>query len=155
MSKAFVKEHEDDDPAEDLADRLVSTHPNLVTAAGLASIEAEIERARGARQTALAADDKPAASAAARDLRYWQTRHATAQVQPPPERTGVVQFGSSVTIERDDGRRQKFRIVGEDEADPARGTISYVSPLARALMGKMAGEEMLVAGADVQILDIE
>lgn len=155
MSRAFVKEHEDDDPAEDLPDRLVSAHPNLVTAAGLASIEAEIERAQAARQTARAAEDKPAAAAAARDLRYWQTRHATAQVQPPPERNGFVQFGASVTIMRDDGRRQTFRIVGEDEADPAKGTVSYVSPLALALMGKKVGEEVKVAGADVEILDIE
>lgn len=155
MSKAFVKEHEDDDPAEDLADRLVSSHPNLVTAAGLASIEAEIERAKAARQAARAAEDKPAAVAAGRDLRYWNTRHATAQVQKPPERTGLVQFGSAVTIEREDGRRQTFRIVGEDEADPAQGTISYVSPLARALMGKRVGEEMAVAGAALAILEIE
>ncbi len=47
---------------------------------------------------------------------------------------------SRVTIARDDGRRQTYRIVGEDEADPAAGTLSYVSPLARALMGKSPGD---------------
>lgn len=154
MSRAFVKEHEDDDPAEDLADRLVSAHPNLVTAAGLASIEAEIERAQTARQAARAAEDRPAAAAAARDLRYWQTRHATAQVQPSPEANGTVQFGSAVTIVREDGRRQTFRIVGEDEADPGNGTVSYVSPLARAVMGKGVDDAVKVAGADVEIAEI-
>jgi transcription elongation GreA/GreB family factor len=154
MSRAFVKEHEDDDPAEDLADRLVSAHPNLVTPAGLASIEAEIERAQAARQAARVAEDKPSAAAAARDLRYWQTRHATAQAQPAPEANGAVQFGSAVTIVREDGRRQTFRIVGEDEADPAKGTVSYVSPLARAVMDKRRGEEVKVAGANVEITEI-
>ena len=57
-----------------------------------------------------------------------------------------MQFGSTVTIEREDGRRQTFRIVGEDEADPAKGTISYVSPLARALIGKRVGD-VVQAGA--------
>ncbi|MGG2476782.1 GreA/GreB family elongation factor, partial [Rhizobium sp. BR5] len=51
-----------------------------------------------------------------------------------------VAFGSLVTFSRDDGRTQRFRIVGEDEADPAAGTMSYVSPVARALMGKAAGD---------------
>ena len=50
-----------------------------------------------------------------------------------------MQFGRIVEIEREDGRRQAFRIVGEDEADPAKGSISYVSPLARALLGKVVG----------------
>ena len=70
---------------------------------------------------------------AARDLRYWTARRSTAQLMPAPENAEKVQFGSTVTIERDDGRRQTWRIVGEDEADPAQGTLSYVSPVARAL----------------------
>ena len=49
-------------------------------------------------------------------------------------------FGSTVTIEREDGGRQTFRIVGEDEADPAKGSIAYVAPLAQALTGKRAGD---------------
>jgi transcription elongation GreA/GreB family factor len=56
-----------------------------------------------------------------------------------------------VEIERDDGRRQTFRIVGEDEADPARGSISYVSPLARALLGKTVGDTVVVNGAEVEV----
>jgi transcription elongation GreA/GreB family factor len=65
-----------------------------------------------------------------------------------------VQFGSTVTIARDRGRRQTFRIVGEDEADPAHGTISYVSPLARALMGRRIGDILEVGGAEVEIVRI-
>ena len=63
-------------------------------------------------------------------------------------------FGSTVTIERDDGRRQTFRIVGEDEADPAKGSISFVSPLAQALTGKAVGEVVHAGGSDAEIVMI-
>jgi len=75
-------------------------------------------------------------------------------VAPEPEDNSVVRFGHTVTILRSDGRQQTFRIIGEDEADPARGTISQVSPLARALFGKGVGETVSVAGGDAEILSI-
>ena len=65
---------------------------------------------------------------------------------PPPGDAETVQFGSRVDLLRSDGRRQSFRIVGEDEAEPAKGALSYVSPLAQALLGKRVGDEA-VAGA--------
>jgi transcription elongation GreA/GreB family factor len=65
-----------------------------------------------------------------------------------------VHFGSTVTIVRNDGRRQTFRIVGEDEADPARGTLSHVSPLARALFGKELGDTAKVAQSEAEIVEI-
>ena len=70
-----------------------------------------------------------------------------AQVVSPDPAIDTVQFGSRVTIVRDDGREQTFGIVGEDEADPAQGTISHVSPLARALYGKAVGD-VIKAGKD-------
>jgi transcription elongation GreA/GreB family factor len=66
----------------------------------------------------------------------------------------TVRFGSTVTVGREDGRRQTFRIVGEDEAEPTRGSISYIAPLARAVMGKSVGETAAVAGAEVEVLEI-
>jgi len=80
-------------------------------------------------------------------------------VQPPwwapePDDNSVVRFGHTVTIVRDDGREQTFRIVGEDEANPARGTVSQVSPLARALFGKCVGDTVSVAGGEAEILSI-
>ncbi len=66
-----------------------------------------------------------------------------------------MQFGGSVTFDREDGRRQTFRIVGEDEADPAQGAVSYVSPLAQALLGKSIGDTAMVAGAEVEIVGVE
>ena len=66
----------------------------------------------------------------------------------------VLQFGGAVTFDREDGRRQTFRIVGEDEADPTQGSVSYVSPVARALLGKGVGDTALVAGGEVEIIEI-
>src|SRR5918998_2732080 len=140
MSSAFVKEVEGGEAFEDLPDRPISPHPNFVTPEGLALIEAELTRLHEEHAAAQAADDKIALAKTARDLRYWTARRASAQVVDPPKDASQVHFGSTVTIERDDGRRQTFRIVGEDEADPGKGTISYVSPVAQALTGKKVGD---------------
>lgn len=153
MSSAFVKEQDGEPEVETLPDRLVSTHPNLVTSDGLARIEAEIVAAEGQREAARAAGDRHGLAVALRDLRYWASRHATAQVQasPPPAEAA---FGARVTIRRPDGREQTFRIVGEDEADPARHSVSYVSPLARAVVGKAVGDVVLLNGAEIEIVAI-
>ena len=145
MSKAFTKES-DDDRGTELPDREISSFPNLVTAEGLAQIDAAIDAHSAAHASALAAADKEAAARSARELRYWTARRASAQVQPPPTGSAEVAFGSAVNIVREDGRRASYRIVGEDEADPAKGRLSWVSPLARTLMGKGVGEE-IEAGA--------
>ena len=118
MSSAFVKEADGNDVVENLPERPVSANPNFVTAEGLATIEAELERVHREHAQAQAANDRATLARTARDLRYWTSRRTTAQVIAPPIAGGDVQFGSTVTIERDDGRRQTFRIVGEDEADP-------------------------------------
>ncbi len=73
---------------------------------------------------------------------------------PPPADCSEVRFGCTVTLGRDDGRRQTFRIVGEDEAEPAKGTLSHVSPLARALMGKNLGDVVPAGRDEAEILAI-
>ncbi len=150
MSRAFVKE--DDDAPEELPERLVSSAPNLVTAEGLAAIEAEIARLEA--ELSDAGDDRSERARIGRDLRYWMARRGSAQVMPAPPDAAAVHFGSTVTIDREDGRRQTFRIVGEDEADPERGTLSHVSPLARALMGKTPGDVVNVPGGEAEIAEI-
>jgi transcription elongation GreA/GreB family factor len=52
-----------------------------------------------------------------RDVRYFAARVRTAQVITDPTSADTVAFGSTVTFRRDDARAQKYRIVGEDEAD--------------------------------------
>lgn len=153
MSRAFVKEI-DDGAFEDLPERPISPHRNLVTPEGLAAMDAEIARLRSALNAARAEGDKHAEARALRDLRYWMARHASAELMTPPPANDVVHFGAQVDIERADGRRESYRIVGEDEADPAHGTISYVSPMAQALMGKTEGDVARVAGKDVEIISI-
>lgn len=152
MSRAFVKELED--AVEELPERPISPHPNLVTAEGLARIEAEVTRLQKEHAAAQAANDRAALARSARDLRYWTARRASAQLVAAPSDRSKVHFGSTVTIVRDDGRRQTFRIVGEDEADPARGTLSHASPLARALFGKELGDTVKVAQSEAEIVAI-
>ena len=154
MSRAFVKEREDELPDE-LPDRPISPHPNYVTEAGLAQIEAELKRAQTALADAQSAEDKHASAIAGRDLRYWTARRASAEVIPPPVDREHVHFGATVTLKRDDGRTQTYRIVGEDEADPAKGTLSHVSPLAKELFGKKIGETASVGGGELEILAIK
>lgn len=158
MAVAFTREEDLESRAASLPDRPVSPHPNLVTASGLAQIEAELSAARAAYAAAQGqggiATDKEAMARATRDLRYWQARRASAQLTEAEGPEGQALFGRTVEIEREDGRRQVFRIVGEDEADPAKGSVSYVSPLARALLGKAVGELVTVAGAEVEIVAV-
>jgi len=158
MAVAFTREEDHEARAADLPDRPISPHPNLVTASGLAAIEAELVAARAAYSAAQAEGgigaDRTAMARATRDLRYWSARRASAQLTEPAGEVGTVEFGRTVEIERDDGRRQVFRIVGEDEADPAKGSVSYVSPLARALAGKGAGDVAMVGGGEVEVIAV-
>jgi transcription elongation GreA/GreB family factor len=154
MSRAFIKEPDGEDAVAELPERPISTHPNLVTAEGLAQIEGELTRSQHEHAAAQAASDRGAIARAARDLRYWNARRASAQLAPPSADLTRVHFGSTVTIVRDDGRRQTFRIVGEDEADPTRGTLSHVSPVARALFGKEIGDIIRAGQSNAEIVDI-
>lgn len=158
MSVAFTREEDVEAAAAHLPDRPISPHPNLVTPEGLAALENALAAARAAyssaQTTGTVQADRTAMSRAARDLKYFSARRASAQVVMPVASAGQVMFGSTVTFDRDDGRRQTFRIVGEDEADAAHGTVSHVSPLARALMGKAVGETAIVAGAEVEIVRV-
>jgi transcription elongation GreA/GreB family factor len=152
MSRAFVKETDD---APELPDRPISEHPNVVTERGLALIEAEVASHRQALAEAQSAEDREKIAAASRELRYWTARRATADVQPAPVDCDSIRFGCRVTIERDDGRTQTFRIVGEDEAEPQAGSLSYVSPLARALIGKEVGDVVRVGQGEAEVMAIE
>jgi transcription elongation GreA/GreB family factor len=159
MSVAFTKEEDSESAAADLPDRPISPHPNLVTAAGLAQLEAELAAARAAYTAAQASGevgaDRTAMARATRDLRYYSARRASAQLVTVDPTSDKVQFGRTVTFEREDGRRQTYTIVGEDEADPSAGSISYIAPLARALMGKTVGDTAIVNGAEVEITELD
>jgi transcription elongation GreA/GreB family factor len=152
MSRAFVNEGTF---VEELPDRPISDHPNLVTEHGLTMIDSALGATRREYSEAQGAGDREGLAKAGRDLRYWSARRATAQVLSPAPGIDAVQFGNKVSIVRDDGRAQNFRIVGEDEADPAKGSISHVSPLARALLGKRVGDTVRAGKDEAEIIAIE
>jgi transcription elongation GreA/GreB family factor len=158
MSVAFTRDEDHEAAAANLPDRPVSPHPNLVTPEGLSQLEAAFAEAKSAYTAAqtsgLINEDRTAMARATRDLRYYTARLGSAQRIDPVTAPERVVFGCTVTIARDNGRVQTFRIVGEDEADPNKGSVSYVSPLARALLGKEAGDEAQLAGATVEITSI-
>ena len=153
MSRAFVREPEGGEAFEDLPDRPISPHPNFVTPEGLARIEAEVARLE-AELSGLSPEDKVAHTRVSRDLRYWSLRKNSAQLVDEKTDGDAVRFGSTVTVLREDDSRQTFRIVGEDEADPHAGTISYVAPLARALTGKSVGDTVTMNDHEFEIAEI-
>jgi len=153
MSRAFVKESDGGD-GQELPELQVSSHRNLVTPSGLQQIEAMVGRLQAALSEARAEADRAQIARIQRDLRYWSERLRTAEVIPAPASADVVRFGSTVTLEKPDGKTVEYRIVGEDEADPARGSISYVSPIASRLIGGTAGDAVAVPEGEATILGI-
>lgn len=154
MSRAFVKESEGDEGPE-LPELQVSPHRNLVTPCGLERIQSRVRALQAALSEARGADDKAALARVQRDLRYWSERLRTAEVVPPPTEARDLRFGSAVTLEAADGERVRYQIVGEDEAEPRAGRISYVSPIARVLIGAEIGDEIEVGGRVMEVLAIE
>lgn len=145
MSRAFVKETEGDSP-EDLPDLPISEHRNYVTPQGLAQLRGRLaeaqERARSAQGDAIGA--MPARQHAERDIRWLQARIASAvSVDLATQAHDRVSFGATAHVVDADGNALVYRIVGEDEADPERGLVSWVSPLARALSGARVGDEVV------------
>ena len=159
MSVAFTKEESAETASEtQLPDRPISPHPNLVTHEGLKALERQLQEAKDAYEAAQKADDvnerRRLSAVPLRDVRYLAERLRTAQVVPDPASTEVAAFGSTVTFKRADGRVQKYRIVGEDEADPKAGSISFASPVARSLMGKSVGDVVGAGSQEVEIIAI-
>jgi transcription elongation GreA/GreB family factor len=152
MSRAFVKEAENDTAA--LLDRPLSPHRNFVTAAGLAAIESAFARFEAAHRAATDKGDRQAAAAALREVRYWGARRASVEVVNAPPDKSLASFGMTVTPRRDDGREQSLGIVSEDEADPSRGTVSYLSPLDLAVLTHEPGETVEFPGREAVILDV-
>ena len=114
---------------------MVDEGPNPVTAEGMAQIDGHVARIETALKTEA---NVLLRETLERDLRYWTVRKASAELAPPPS-GDTISFGSKVTIERK-GRTQTFRIVGVDEADPAKGLISIRAPLAVAVIGSGVGD---------------
>lgn len=140
MSVAFRRES-DDEHLEPKFELPIPPGPNLVTERGFALIGARVE----ALEAELAGlSEETGIKRVKRDLRYWRTRQATAQLMPVPEGDAVA-FGSTVTF-RMGGKERTVTLVGDDEADPAAGLLSFTAPLSRALMGAEVGDEIDFGG---------
>ena len=144
MSRAFVKEDDAGAP-EERVDLPVSSHPNLVTPAGLKMLRDKLAEFEAERAKLKEHDDVLAAQAhlprVEQEVRYWEERLRSAiPVDLSQQPQDAVAFGAVVTVEDEDGKKRDYQIVGEDEADPQAGKVSYVSPLARALDGAAVGD---------------
>lgn len=148
MSRGFVKEDDLEHAGTDLPERPVSTHPNYVTPAGLALLEAQAQALAEERRILNTRKDDPTSNqrlaVVERDLRYLSARLETAVlVDPKQQNQHTVLFGAQVNVEDENGQQHTFIIVGEDEANIAEHKVSYISPIARALIGRKVGDSVI------------
>ena len=162
MSRAFVNEDQAADQVEQPVERQISSHPNYVTPQGLAELQAKVAQLheQHGQQSNLADNaDKQRLAELERDLRYFSQRLHSAEVVTAATRTDKVQIGSRVTFADEQDQQQRVQLVGEDQADAARGLINWASPLGRALLGAQPGDEVLwqrpVGDQVIEIIRIE
>ena len=144
MSRAFVKEADDDLSAGELPERPLNDHPNYVTPRGLERLQSRLKELQESRDR-LKAEDEPMAKQklleVKRDIRYYKAQLERAKVvDPAGQPRDEVHFGAAVTILDEDGKQHAFHIVGDDEADVTSGRISWASPLAKAMIGARVGD---------------
>jgi transcription elongation GreA/GreB family factor len=145
MSRAFVSESETDAAAEILPELPQSPHPNYVTRRGLRLLAERLAAAQSELRRCEAAPDDPAKELRLahlqRDIRYLEARIERAiPVSPTQQPKDEIAFGAVVDVRDPQGAQHRFAIVGEDEADAEHGKVSWVSPLARALIGAGVGD---------------
>lgn len=145
MSRAFIKELDGDQAPAELIERPVSVYPNYMTPRGLGRMKLRFDELRRQQQELRNRTDDLAASKELRhlemELRYLEKRIQTAIPVDTANQCGDrIRFGATVELVDPEGRHYSFTIVGEDEADAGRGLISWISPLARALLGRRIGE---------------
>ncbi len=162
MSRAFVKESDQELASAELPERPRGAGPNYVTARGLEALRARLKELHGEREGLVAAAEPMARQRlleVKRDIRYFtaQLERATLVTMDGQPRDQV-HFGASVTIRDEQGKNHFFHIVGDDEADVAAGRISWGAPLAHALLGARVGDsvkwERPSGAAEVEIIAI-
>jgi transcription elongation factor GreB len=176
MSKAFVRESEGDDEEEELeASGIPPGTRNYITPAGHRRLKDEllqlidVERPEVVRTVAWAASNgdrsengdyiygKKRLREIDRRIRFLTKRLDVAEVVDPAAReaTDQIFFGATVRYATADGRENRIRIVGIDEVDPARGQVSWISPIARALIKAREGDSVtLRTPAGVETLEV-
>lgn len=164
MSRAFVKESDDDLMAGELPERPLSAHANYVTPGGLEQLQARVRELQEQHEELAprASDDslaKQKLREVERDQRYFNSQldHAIV-VDPAGQPQDEVHFGAQVKIVDEDGKEHRFSIVGDDEADVTVGKISWDSPLAKAMIGSKIGDTVMwrrqAGDTEVEITEI-
>lgn len=162
MSRAFVKEGDDDLSAGELPERPLSDHPNYVTPRGLELLQARLKELQESRERLAAEDESMARQKlleVKRDIRYYKAQLERAKmVDPAGQPQDEVRFGATVTIREEGAGQHTFHLVGDDEADVASGLISWASPLAKAMIGAKVGDTVMwrrpAGPAEVEIVAI-
>lgn len=147
MSRAFVKENDLEHAGIDIPERPLSQEPNYVTPNGLKLLKVQIDALEIERENLKQKKDDPIIkqkiAVIERDMRYYAARIESAILTVPQDKEhDTVLFGSKVTVEDGDGKISSFEIVGEDEADIQQNKVSYLSPLAEALIGSTVDDEV-------------
>ncbi|MCO7611988.1 GreA/GreB family elongation factor [Pseudomonas chlororaphis] len=146
MSRAFVNEDQAAAQAEQPVERQISDQPNYVTPQGFAELQAKVallHSQHSEQHDQGDATDQQRLAELERDLRYFTQRLHSAQVVTAATSTDKVQIGSRVTFADEQDHQQSVQLVGEDQADAARGLVNWASPLGRALLGAQPGDEVL------------
>jgi len=148
MSRAFVKENDLEHAGIDIPERPLSDEPNYVTPRGLTLLNQTIDDLEKERATLNEKKDDPMVrqkiAVIERDMRYFAARIESAILtNPQEENPSHVLFGAKVTVENEEEKLLTFEIVGEDEANIHEGRVSYLSPLAEALLGGAVGDEVV------------
>lgn len=163
MSRGFVKEDDLEHAGTDLPERPLSPHPNYVTPNGLKQLEQQASLLEQERVPLAQRKEDPVAQQRLamidRDLRYLHARLESAiPVKSEDQATNTVLFGATVEVEDENGHSHTFSIVGEDEADIATNKVSWVSPLAKALIGQKIGDSVVwhrpVGDLELEIITI-
>ena len=165
MSRAFVKDSDEDLVAGELPERPLSGRPNYVTPQGLEQLQMRVRelQEQHERLAPQAGDDSEAKQqmrVVERDLRYFNAQlERAAVVDPSGQPADEVHFGALVTMSDEDDRQHRFLIVGDDEADVGLGKISWASPLAQAMMNARVGDTVVwrrpAGETEVEILRID
>lgn len=155
MSRAFVRES-DVPQLPELPPQVSPLPPgakNYLTPSGAQRLQAELQRLREQERPRLAAapaddvDAKRELLVLDQRIRYLQESLRTAEITPPPAppapaEADVVRFGATVTVREANGAETRYRIVGVDETDLDRNWVSWLSPIARALLNARRGERV-------------
>ena len=165
MSKAFTKESDDgpgNDVHTDFKDPLPAGVKNYVTPSGAEALRKELARLESEPRPKSGSDRaaRKRLEALDRRIQFFRDRVANMTVVDlGSQDKDSVHFGATVTVSDEEGNEKSYRIVGVDESDPSKGKISWISPIAKALISARVGDvvtlELPDGNAELEILHIE